>query len=76
MTAKKNTSARKKMLAATKKRSDKQLSKIESTRRNKFALEYAVNGGNATQAYITAGYSEKAARQCAYRLLTNANIQE
>ena len=40
-----------------------------------FCREYALNG-NATQSYIKSGYSEKGARESAYKLLTNTHIQE
>lgn len=39
-----------------------------------FADEYIRNGGNATQAAITANYSKKTAAQIASRLLTKADI--
>jgi phage terminase small subunit len=39
-----------------------------------FVAEYLVDL-NATQAYIRAGYSPKAANECAARLLANASIQ-
>lgn len=42
----------------------------------RFADEYIRNGGNATQAAIKAGFSEKTARQQGCRLLTNANVSE
>lgn len=40
-----------------------------------FAYAYFANKGNATQAAITAGYSEKTATQTASRLLTYVNVQ-
>lgn len=40
----------------------------------KFLKAY-LKSGNATQAAIEAGYSEKAARSCGQRLLTNADIK-
>lgn len=43
-------------------------------RQYQFCLEYIVDL-NATQAYIRAGYSKNGARQSAYRLLTNADIE-
>lgn len=45
-------------------------------RRDKFCLEYAFNGGNATQAYIDAGFSKRGAKQSAYRLLTHADLRD
>lgn len=42
----------------------------------RFCQEYAANGGNATQAYISAGYSPNGAEQSASRLLTNANVNQ
>jgi phage terminase small subunit len=39
-------------------------------------MEYVANGGNATQAYISAGYSESTAEQASSRLLTNVKVQE
>ena len=44
--------------------------------KKKFVLEYIKNGGNATQAAIKAGYSEKTARSQGQRLLTKADIQK
>lgn len=41
-----------------------------------FADEYIKNGGNATQAYISAGYSEKGANRSANKLLTNTDVKE
>ena len=41
-----------------------------------FADEYIKNGGNATQAYIKAGYSENGANRSAQKLLTNTVISE
>jgi phage terminase small subunit len=42
----------------------------------RFCLNYVTNGGNASKAYRDAGYSENGARHSAWRLLTNANVQE
>ena len=39
-----------------------------------FADEYIKNGGNATQAYISAGYSEKGADRSASKLLRNTEV--
>ncbi len=39
-----------------------------------FADEYVKNGGNATQAYIKAGYSKNGANRSAQKLLTNTVI--
>lgn len=39
-----------------------------------FADEYIKNGGNATQAYIKAGYSENGANRSAQKLLTNTVV--
>lgn len=41
-----------------------------------FVDAYLANGGNATQAAITAGYSEKTAKQQGSRLLTSVDIRE
>ena len=41
-----------------------------------FADEYIKNGGNATQAYIKAGYSKNGANRSAHTLLTNSVISE
>lgn len=46
-----------------------------NSKRERFCLEYVANGGNAKQAYIDSGYSERGARQSAYRLLTNADVR-
>jgi phage terminase small subunit len=43
---------------------------------DRFCMEYVANGGNATQAYISAGYSESTAEQASSRLLTNVKVQE
>ena len=40
-----------------------------------FVTEYIKNGGNATQAAIAAGYSEKTAYSQASRLLKNVEVQ-
>lgn len=50
-------------------------SKVESAKHRRFAAEYSVDH-NGSEAAIRAGYSKKAARQQAARLLTNANIRE
>ena len=50
---------------------------LKSEKQKVFCLEYVRNGGNATEAYKKAGYlvkSEGAARACASRLLTDANV--
>ena len=39
-----------------------------------FLESYLANGGNATKAAISAGYSESSARSQGNRLTTNANI--
>lgn len=44
-------------------------------KQQKFADEYIINGGNATQAAIKAGYSEKYANTNANKLLQNTTIQ-
>lgn len=41
-----------------------------------FADEYIKNGGNATQAYISAGYSENGANRSAQKLLSKAVISK
>lgn len=43
-------------------------------RQRAFVLEYVANGGNATEAAKTAGYSGSTARQQGSRLLTNVDI--
>lgn len=43
-------------------------------RKSNFIEAYIANGGNGTQAAITAGYSEKTARSQAARLLADDNI--
>lgn len=47
-----------------------------SAKQQAFCRAYITNGGNATQAAIKAGYSEKGVRVTACRLLTNVNIKE
>ena len=46
-----------------------------SARRLAFVREYVANGGNATQAYISAGYSKGGAAQAAEKLLRNAEVR-
>ena len=41
-----------------------------------FADEYIKNGGNGTQAYISAGYSENGANRSAQKLLSKTVITE
>lgn len=41
-----------------------------------FALEYAINGGNATAAAKLAGYSEKSAHEIGRQLLENSGVQQ
>ena len=51
--------------------------KGELTQKQKaFADEYIKNGGNATQAYISAGYSENGANRSAQKLLSKTVITE
>lgn len=45
-------------------------------KREKFAHEYILNGGNATQAAIAAGYSEGSAHVTGSRLLSDAKVSE
>lgn len=52
----------------------KQLS--AAARRKAFGEAYIANGGNATQAAITAGYSAKTARAAGSRLLTNVDVSK
>lgn len=47
-----------------------------TTKQMVFADEYIKNGGNATQAAITAGYSKKTARTIAVQNLAKVNIRE
>lgn len=41
-----------------------------------FSDEYIINGGNATQAALKAGYSERTARSQGQRLLTNVDVKK
>lgn len=43
---------------------------------DRFCQEYVANGGNATQAYIKAGYATDGAEQNASRLMTKDKVQE
>lgn len=45
-------------------------------RQKAFCDNYILNGGNATQAFIAAGYSENGARQSARKLLTKTDIRQ
>ena len=45
-------------------------------KQKRFADEYIINGGNATQAALTAGYSERTARSQGHRLLTNVGVKK
>lgn len=45
-------------------------------RQKRFAEEYIINGGNATQAAIKAGYSKRTAEATASRLLRNVKVVE
>lgn len=47
-----------------------------TSKQKAFADEYIINGGNATQAAIKAGYSKKTAEATASRLLRNVKIVE
>lgn len=42
----------------------------------KFCLSLRANGGNATAAAVSAGYSEKTAAQAGSRLLKNVKVQQ
>ena len=53
----------------------KQKEKKLTDKERAFVSEYLIDF-NATQAYIRAGYAQKAARQLSYRLLTNDYIQD
>ncbi|MGE5509626.1 MAG: terminase small subunit [Bacteroidota bacterium] len=58
-----------------KKRPKAGTSKAEAAKRRALFVEaYIANGGNATQAAITAGYSEKSARRIGTRLSTDVHI--
>lgn len=46
-----------------------------SPQRKRFVEAFLANGGNATQAAITAGYAKKAARQTGHKLVTSGDIQ-
>jgi phage terminase small subunit len=41
----------------------------------RFAVEYATNGGNATKAALAAGYSEKSASELGHRLTALPHVQ-
>lgn len=63
-------------MKANPKNPGKKLAKAEIDRRDIFCIEYASNGGNGTQAYLSAGYKQTPnARQSASRLLTIPHIQ-
>ena len=47
---------------------------VENERRRRFIDAYMVNGGNATQAAISAGYSEKSAHNQGGRLIRNDEV--
>jgi len=47
-----------------------------NSKQQAFVEAYCCNGFNATQAAITAGYSEKTAESQASRLLTNVKVKE
>jgi phage terminase small subunit len=47
---------------------------LPNPRHERFAQELA-KGNNQAEAYRLAGYAEKAAKECASRLLTDANVQ-
>ena len=47
-----------------------------TTKQKKFIQAYKSNGGNATKAAISAGYSKKTARSQGQRLLTNVDIKK
>lgn len=78
MSRKKNISDKSNTPTTTRKEINKRLSKTESSRRAKFALEYAMNGSNGTQAYLNAGYNctLESASVSAHRLLRNAKVVE
>lgn len=44
-------------------------------KQERFCQEYAANGGNATRAYISAGYATDGAEQNASRLMANDKVQ-
>lgn len=48
---------------------------LQNLRHERFAQEYVTNGGNATEAYRSAGYKREDCRDVASRLSTNANIR-
>lgn len=48
---------------------------LSSPKRRRFVLHYVDNGGNATQAAISAGYSEKSAHVEGSRLLKDDKVQ-
>lgn len=61
--------------AKTTKRVKAGTSKVEAAKRRKLFVEaYITNGGNATQAAISAGYSEKTADQQGSRLLKDVKV--
>lgn len=51
-------------------------SELKLTKRQEaFCYEYVANGGNATQAAIKAGYSEKGAKVRGHELVTHSNAK-
>ena len=44
-------------------------------KQERFAIEYAMNGGNAKQAAIDAGYSEKSAADLGHQTLARPHVQ-
>ena len=53
------------------------LTKTELTpQQEAFAVAFATNGGNATEAAKTAGYSDKTARQQGHRLTRQPHVQQ
>ena len=74
MTTKKKPAVKKK--AAKKPSPLQRQRKLENTRRENFAMCYAANGGNATQAYREAKYPGKGARQSAHKLLTIPDVKQ
>jgi phage terminase small subunit len=63
-------------LAKAKKKAPKNGRKNKITPRNRKFIENYINCGNATQAYIDAGYSENGAGISAFKLLKNPKIHE
>lgn len=75
MTRKKSTPSKRGI--PTKKRVKAGTSKVETAKRRKLFVEaYIQNGGNATQAAISAGYSDRSARSRGAELVADRDVQK